>query len=72
MRREAWEVPRRVPPVAFKDDFMAQVKDPVCGMMIDDSRAAATSDHEGERYYFCSQECKTKFDDNPKRYTGRA
>ncbi|HET7603130.1 MAG TPA: YHS domain-containing protein [Gemmatimonadales bacterium] len=51
---------------------MAQVKDPVCGMMIDDSRAAATSDHEGERYYFCSQECKTKFDDNPKRYTGRA
>lgn len=51
---------------------MAQVRDPVCGMMIDDSSAAASSEYDGERYYFCSQECKTKFDRNPKQYTGRA
>ena len=51
---------------------MAQARDPVCGMMIDESSAAASSEYEGERYYFCSQECKTQFDRNPKKYAGTA
>lgn len=47
---------------------MAQVKDPVCGMMIEDSNAAATSEYKGRRYYFCSKNCKQEFDENPDDY----
>ncbi len=47
---------------------MAKVKDPVCGMMIDDQQAAAQSDYEGTHVYFCSAACKAKFDDDPRKY----
>ena len=43
-------------------------KDPVCGMQVDEKKAAAKSTHNGEHYVFCSQECKTRFDQNPDRY----
>jgi len=46
-------------------------KDPVCGMMIDEKTAAGQSGHEGTTYYFCAAICKTKFDQDPKRYVGR-
>ena len=51
---------------------MAQAKDPVCGMMIDDKSAAATSEYNGKRYYFCSKGCNVKFVDNPEEYAGKA
>lgn len=38
---------------------MAMVEDPVCGMRIDSEEAAGTLEHEGKRYYFCSQACMT-------------
>jgi len=44
-------------------------KDPVCGMQVDEKKAPATSTHNGERYSFCSQDCKNKFDLNPERYS---
>lgn len=44
---------------------MAKVKDPVCGMEIDRSLAEARVDHEGKTYYFCSEECKKIFKDDP-------
>ena len=43
-------------------------KDPVCGMQVDENKAAASSNHQGQKYSFCSQECKTKFDREPQRY----
>jgi Cu+-exporting ATPase len=46
-----------------------QVKDPVCGMMIDDQTAAARSTYQGKTYYFCSEVCKKTFDANPTKYT---
>jgi len=49
---------------------MAQVQDPVCGMMVDTSSAAATSEFEGETYFFCSASCKTQFDANPAKFVG--
>jgi P-type Cu+ transporter len=49
-----------------------QVKDPVCGMMVDDQNAPARSTHQGRTYYFCAQDCKEKFDANPSRYTTQA
>jgi P-type Cu+ transporter len=44
------------------------VKDPVCGMMIDEKTAAATSEYQGRTIYFCAAICKTKFDQDPGRY----
>ena len=44
-------------------------KDPVCGMQVDDKKDQATSMHNGQRYAFCSQDCKTKFDQNPDQFS---
>lgn len=43
-------------------------KDPVCGMMVDEEKAAGTSEYKGKTYYFCSPGCKVAFDKDPERY----
>ena len=52
--------------------IMVQVKDPVCGMMIDRDTAAAKSQYQGRTFYFCSVECKGKFDAAPDRFAANA
>ena len=47
-------------------------KDPVCGMQIDEKTAAAQSTYQGKTYYFCSQDCKKTFDQNPGQYASAA
>jgi YHS domain-containing protein len=47
-----------------------KVKDPVCGMTIEDSDAVATSTYKGKKYYFCSDDCKVTFDESPDDYAG--
>ena len=45
--------------------------DPVCGMEVDEKKAAAagrTAVHEGHTYYFCADECKKKFEAEPAKY----
>lgn len=42
--------------------------DPVCGMDVEEDKAAATSVYRGKTYYFCAPGCKKKFDDNPDFY----
>jgi Cu+-exporting ATPase len=42
--------------------------DPVCGMTVDPTRAAATVDHNGTSYYFCSKGCAAKFTADPQKY----
>ncbi|HEM62011.1 MAG TPA: heavy metal translocating P-type ATPase [Chloroflexi bacterium] len=37
-----------------------KVRDPVCGMQIDKSKAV-TLEHDGKTYYFCSHKCKNAF-----------
>ena len=44
------------------------VKDPVCGMAIEERDAAATRKMEGQTFYFCSDECAGKFDAEPHAY----
>ena len=45
------------------------IKDPVCGMKIDPLNAkGGRSTYEGETYYFCNPKCKTRFDEDPKKY----
>ena len=47
-------------------------KDPVCGMDVDEASAAATSEYNGQTYYFCAQSCKERFDQSPERYIKEA
>ena len=46
--------------------------DPICGMTVDPSRAAAQVDDGGTTYYFCSKGCATKFaaDQGPRTKDG--
>ena len=44
------------------------VKDPICGMMVDEKTATLKSNHAGTTYYFCSAGCKSTFDKNPAKY----
>jgi len=43
-------------------------KDPVCGMMVDETTAKLKSDFGGKIYYFCNTSCKTTFDKNPAKF----
>jgi len=44
------------------------VKDPVCGMTIEESKAAAKEEYQGTTLHFCSDSCHTKFQANPAQY----
>jgi Cu+-exporting ATPase len=50
----------------------ATVTDPVCGMQIDPSSAAAHVTHEGRTVYFCSPGCRDAFVADPDRYVVRS
>ncbi len=52
--------------------IVAMHTDPICGMQVDDQKAAGQSEHQGQTYYFCSQGCKRKFDENPEQYVGQS
>ncbi|WP_376791200.1 YHS domain-containing protein [Thermoflexus sp.] len=47
-------------------------KDLVCGMEVEEAKAAATSVYKGQTYYFCSVGCKAAFDKDPEKYVGKA
>jgi Cu+-exporting ATPase len=51
-----------------KEEAMATVKDPVCGMEIDPSTAAASEEYQGTTYYFCSESCHRQFVQEPGRF----
>src|SRR5512142_1528121 len=40
--------------------------DPVCGMSVDPVKAKATTEHNGQTYYFCCTGCATKFQADPE------
>jgi Cu+-exporting ATPase len=42
--------------------------DPVCNMQVDEKNAAGRSEYQGQTFYFCSQDCKERFDQNPQQY----
>jgi len=42
--------------------------DPVCGMRVDEKSASGSSRYEGEKFYFCSPQCKKDFEADPERY----
>lgn len=42
------------------------MKDPVCGMQVDENKSTVTSGYNGKTYFFCSTECEAEFDKNPE------
>ncbi len=44
------------------------VTDPVCGMQVDPTTAAGSSEYQGQTYYFCSTGCQRQFDKDPQRF----
>jgi YHS domain-containing protein len=47
---------------------MTEYKCPVCGMEMEPDQVASETNYEGRSYYFCSDECRTKWDADPERY----
>lgn len=48
------------------------MKDPVCGMTVDEKTAADRLVHEGKMYLFCSAKCLNDFKANPAAYANNA
>jgi len=46
------------------------VKDPVCGMIVNPKKASAAAVHRGSTHYFCSTDCRDKFEASPEKYVG--
>lgn len=44
------------------------VKDPVCGMPVDPNTVNYQSMYKGNRWYFCSAGCQSKFNKHPEHY----
>ncbi len=42
--------------------------DPICGMEVDEARAAAIYEYKGKTYYFCAVGCKDRFAQAPEKY----
>jgi Cu+-exporting ATPase len=53
-----------------RDRPTEKVKDPVCEMQIAPAQAAATREHGGRTYHFCSRSCVDKFDAAPDSFVG--
>jgi Cu+-exporting ATPase len=44
------------------------MKDPVCNMDVNPETSPYSHEHDGEKYFFCSEHCLTKFKANPEKY----
>ena len=44
--------------------------DSVCGMNVDSSNPAATTQYQGKTYYFCNSACQAEFEKAPENYLG--
>ncbi len=47
-------------------------KDPVCGMTVNAKSAAAQLEHEGQTYFFCSDGCKKRFQEDPAKFVAKS
>jgi YHS domain-containing protein len=45
------------------------VKDPVCGMELEQEMAYSKTVYAGKTFYFCSKQCEENFKKNPEKYT---
>lgn len=48
-----------------------KIHDPVCGMEIKDTIKAPAYIYKGRTYFFCTDLCKIKFEEEPEKYIKR-
>jgi P-type Cu+ transporter len=49
-------------------EAITMAKDPVCGMEVNPATAKTKLEHAGKTFYFCSQGCAQKFQQQPEKY----
>ncbi len=54
-----------------KSDQHSWVRDPVCGMRVDEWTATLFAEHDDRRYVFCSQRCVERFEADPDKYVNK-
>lgn len=54
-----------------KAETHSWVRDPVCGMRVDEWTAQLKATHEGKEYVFCAQRCLERFNEHPQTYLRR-
>ena len=42
--------------------------DPVCGMRIDEQESEFQTQFAGRKYFFCSEDCRKEFENEPEEY----
>lgn len=64
----------REQPIDVASDRVSRklVRDPVCGMHLAEGLAIVERSSSGEPVYFCSDECREKFMDAPKKFAANA
>lgn len=55
-------------PLNNHDQPAENVRDPVCGAMIEPQQAYGSTEYQGERYYFCCPVCQGAFQRSPEIY----
>lgn len=45
-----------------------EAKDPVCGMIVNQTKTKYQADYQGRMFYFCCAGCKQTFEQSPQRY----
>jgi YHS domain-containing protein len=50
----------------------AMTTDPVCGTEIDDKKAEFQTQFAGRKYFFCSDECRKEFEEQPEDFVETA
>jgi len=51
-----------------KSEQHSWVKDPVCGMRVDEWTASVTTEYNNKKFVFCSTRCLSRFNEQPERY----
>lgn len=49
------------------EEVSPMANDPVCGMQVDEKKATAKAQYDGQTYYFCSSGCKSAFEKDPAK-----
>jgi len=50
------------------ENFGEKAIDPVCGMTVAPGKTDLVSVHQGKKYWFCAEGCRSAFEANPEKY----
>jgi P-type Cu+ transporter len=50
------------------EETVAKYRDPVCGMKVSNIDNAPSYEFKGNRYFFCSRNCRERFEADPEKY----